>query len=89
VFGQNNAFLDYIEQVVFPEVQQHTGFPMREAAVAGASYGGLAACYASATRAAVYRRGICLSPSVWMNQNELLRVMTRQSATPPSTFVLL
>jgi predicted alpha/beta superfamily hydrolase len=63
--GGTDAFLDFVVDTALPTALARLGFSLGEISISGFSLGGLTACYAAVQRPLVFRRALCMSPSVW------------------------
>jgi enterochelin esterase-like enzyme len=74
--GGGDILLDFVVDEVIPAVmrapQLRGVFSVADIGIAGYSLGGLMACYAAGTRARVFTRALCESPSVYYNDGQLL-----------------
>lgn len=73
-------YLAFVQDTVVPAVLEANNMRLGEMAMAGVSYGGLAACYAASVLPHVFRRVFCLSPSVWWNYGQLVQVIADNAA---------
>jgi predicted alpha/beta superfamily hydrolase len=84
--GGVEAFLDFIENQLLPELASRFPLNPDRLALFGHSYGGLCALYAFFTRPALFGTTIAASPSIWWQQGMLLNEEQRfVAALPPDT----
>ncbi|MBM4061226.1 MAG: hypothetical protein FJ265_09040 [Planctomycetes bacterium] len=85
--GHGDAYLDLLEHEALPAVRQHLrSVPLAESAadrvLLGASIGAVAALYGALTRPAVFGNAIALSPSAWVDDGFLTRVVEGNERVP-------
>ncbi len=82
VGGGGDAHLDAWVEVLVPWVDAHLRTRAERASrgLAGSSLGGLMSAYAAFTRAATFGRFGALSPSIWVDERHLLRVVEESPA---------
>ncbi|MEZ5966161.1 MAG: alpha/beta hydrolase-fold protein [Planctomycetota bacterium] len=85
--GQGEAYLDLLEHEVLPAVRQHLRHvPIAENAadrvLMGASIGGVSALYGAMTRPSVFGGAIALSPSAWVDDGFLTRLVQGNGGVP-------
>eukprot|EP00008_Paramoeba_atlantica_P005333 CAMPEP_0201488250 /NCGR_PEP_ID=MMETSP0151_2-20130828/17850_1 /ASSEMBLY_ACC=CAM_ASM_000257 /TAXON_ID=200890 /ORGANISM="Paramoeba atlantica, Strain 621/1 / CCAP 1560/9" /LENGTH=392 /DNA_ID=CAMNT_0047873507 /DNA_START=6 /DNA_END=1184 /DNA_ORIENTATION=+ len=76
--GNGDAYLDFLEQSVYPYVQANyrvQGMAQQNLGILGSSLGGLISCYAGWTRGEVYSKGGCMSSSFWWNDEDFNNVI--------------
>lgn len=88
--GQAPHFIRWIVDVLAPWVRRtfHTRGDVRGTAIGGSSMGGLAALYAHFYRPDVFGAALCMSPSLWIAQNRMLRYVSRRPRPPISRLYL-
>lgn len=77
--GVGRVYMDWLVHTLKPWVDSHyRTLPHRKhTAIAGSSMGGLMALYGLCAYNAVFSRGACLSPSLWVNPGKVLELVTR------------
>lgn len=83
--GLGETYLDLLEHEVLPEVRTALGhLPISEAAsdrvLLGSSIGGVSALYGALTRPEVFGNAVALSPSAWVDEGFLARLVEERSA---------
>ncbi len=83
--GLGDAYLDLVEHEVLPAVQGALGhIPLSNAPsdriVVGTSIGGISALYATLTRPDVFGAAVALSPSAWIDDGFLTRLVRERGA---------
>ncbi|MFH5925580.1 alpha/beta hydrolase [Roseomonas xinghualingensis] len=81
--GGADAFLDFIEAELLPELERR--FPVDRARLAlfGHSFGGLLALHALFTRPGLFRRLVAASPSLWWAGGATMEAARHFAAAPP------
>ena len=69
--GGGSAFLTFVNETVIPAVMKQLGMVTGEVSIAGYSLGGMMSCYAASSYPQLFQRALCMSPSVWWNQNDM------------------
>jgi enterochelin esterase-like enzyme len=85
--GLGELYLDLLEHEVLPLLrQQLPGVPLSERAadrvLVGASIGGISALYGAITRPEVFGGAIAMSPSAWIDDGFLTRLVTERTHLP-------
>ncbi|KAA2212805.1 alpha/beta hydrolase [Pseudoroseomonas oryzae] len=84
--GGADAFLDFVEQLLLPDIAARLPLDRDRLALFGHSYGGLCALHAFFTRPALFRATIAASPSIWWGNGAVLAEESRfAGALPPGT----
>lgn len=89
--GGAEAFLDFIEQALLPELMSRHDVDARRLSFYGHSYGGLCVVHALCTRARPFTQWIAASPSVWWHDQFLLTeaaAAARRGVSPRQNLVL-
>jgi predicted alpha/beta superfamily hydrolase len=81
--GGADAFLDFIETALLPELERRFPIGRSHLALFGHSFGGLLAVHALLTRPGLFRRLIAASPSLWWGGEIAMDATRRFAAAPP------
>jgi enterochelin esterase-like enzyme len=81
--GQGDVYLDLLEHEVLPAVRTHLhDVPLSDASadrvLLGSSIGGVSALYGAMARPSVFGGAIALSPSAWVDDGLLTRIVQRE-----------
>lgn len=90
--GGADPFASFLEQELFPAIEQRYPADPDDRAIYGHSYGGLFGCYVFLNRPELFRRYLVLSPSLWFDGRLLLRQArsrTPASLAPPTTVLYM
>jgi len=71
--GGADAFLQFIQEELFPEIERRYRADPSDRALYGHSYGGLFGSYVFLTRSSLFQRYLLLSPSLWFDDEFMLR----------------
>lgn len=74
VYGEAQAYRDYLEQQVFPLIAAEYDADMSRKVFVGHSYGGLFGSYIMLTKPHMFSAYILGSPSLWFNNHEILKI---------------
>ena len=74
--GGTDLYLEFVRATVVPAVVAALGVAVGEVSMAGASFGGLTACYAAYALPLYFQRALCQSPSFWWNYGQLARLVS-------------
>jgi len=74
VYGEAEAYRDYLEQQVFPLIAATYDADMGRKVFVGHSYGGLFGSYVLLTKPHMFSAYILGSPSLWFDNHEILKV---------------
>ncbi|WP_244442597.1 alpha/beta hydrolase [Azospirillum lipoferum] len=81
--GGADAFLDFIETEVKPEVERRFRVDRSRQTLFGHSYGGLFVLHALFTRCVAFQRYVAASPSIWWQDRAVLAEERRFTEAPP------
>lgn len=87
--GGAGAFLQFMEEELFPEIERRYRADPHDRALYGHSYGGLFGSYVLLTRSDLFRRYLVLSPSLWYDDERLLHEVGRRSLDIDPTVVYM
>jgi len=74
VYGEAEAYRDYLEQQVFPLISSQYDADMSRKVFVGHSYGGLFGSYILLTKPHMFSTYVLGSPSLWFDDHEILRI---------------
>jgi uncharacterized protein len=74
VYGQAQAYRDYVEKQVFPMIAKHYRADLRRAVYMGQSYGGLFGAYTLLTKPELFQTYLLGSPSLWFDKRSILPI---------------
>lgn len=80
--GGADAFLDFIADTLFPELERRLPLDRARLALFGHSLGGLLALHALFTRPALFHRIVAASPSLWWANGAPMAAAQRFAASP-------
>jgi len=87
--GGADHFLAFLEHELFPAIEQRYRVKPDDRAMYGHSYGGLFGCYVFLTRPELFQRYLLLSPSLWYDDELLLREVGARRLDLPRTTLYL
>lgn len=87
--GGAAAFLQFIHEELFPEIERRYRAAPDDRALYGHSYGGLFSSYVLLTRPGVFRRYLVLSPSLWYDDELMLHEAGSRALELDSTVVYM
>ena len=77
IHGQGRQYMDWLVNVLKPQIDaEYRTLPEREnTIIGGSSMGGLMSLYAVSCYNHVFQRAACLSPSIWVSPEKILRLV--------------
>ena len=85
--GQGKAYMDWLVKVLKPQIDRdYRTLPDRDnTLICGSSMGGLMSLYAVTCYNHVFQRAACLSPSIWVDPEQMLELVSRANIKNDTT----
>ena len=90
ITGKGKVYMDWLTSTLKPYIDSHyRTLPDREnTIICGSSMGGLMALYGVCAYNQVFQRGACLSPSVWIAPEDILKIIETCDLLPDTCIYL-